>query len=155
MSTIQTKLDQIATLKAKLQTLENEVLAEQQKRLSSLHKEVGLDSSGELIRALDQLSQKPKTQSKKPRRKRSKITPAVKQKVAIAVKAGKKGSEIARQIGISIPSIQNIKKELGLIKARKAKKSTKQATKKIPKKTTKPKPKKTVKAVKKTTKKST
>tara|TARA_Y100000588_G_scaffold11528_1_gene12581 strand:+ start:8169 stop:8333 length:165 start_codon:yes stop_codon:yes gene_type:complete len=44
------------------------------------------------------------------------------------VKTGKKRAEIAKQFGISIPSIQNIKNELGLIK----KPSTKKVTKKAP-----------------------
>jgi DNA-binding CsgD family transcriptional regulator len=34
------------------------------------------------------------------------------------VGAGKTGSEIAKSLGISLPSVQNIKKALGLVKSR-------------------------------------
>jgi DNA-binding CsgD family transcriptional regulator len=32
------------------------------------------------------------------------------------VKAGKSGSQIAKAVGISLPSVQNVKKALGLVK---------------------------------------
>jgi hypothetical protein len=34
------------------------------------------------------------------------------------VQAGQSGAEIAKAFGISLPSVQNIKKEAGLVKAR-------------------------------------
>lgn len=52
------------------------------------------------------------------RRKRAKITPEVKAQVKAGVEAGKTGSAIAKEAGISLPSVQNIKKELGLVKSR-------------------------------------
>jgi hypothetical protein len=55
---------------------------------------------------------------KKARRTRAKITPELKERVKALVGAGKTGSEIASAVGISLPSVQNIKKELGLVKAR-------------------------------------
>lgn len=53
------------------------------------------------------------------RRKRAKITDAVRAKVKALVKAGKTGSAVAKALGISLPSVQNIKKALGLVKGRK------------------------------------
>jgi hypothetical protein len=53
------------------------------------------------------------------RRKRAKITPETKQKVKALVAAKKTGRKIAAQLGISLPSVQNIKRELGLVKRRK------------------------------------
>jgi len=53
------------------------------------------------------------------RRKRAKITPETKQKVKSLVGANKTGRQIAAQLGISLPSVQNIKRELGLVKKRK------------------------------------
>jgi len=50
--------------------------------------------------------------------KRAKITPEIKEAVKAAVAAGKPGSAIAKELGISVPSVQNIKKEFGLVKAR-------------------------------------
>lgn len=51
-------------------------------------------------------------------RKRAKITPEIKQKVKALLAAAKTGEEIAKEVGISLPSVQNIKKELGLVKKR-------------------------------------
>lgn len=53
------------------------------------------------------------------RKPRAKITSETKAKVKELVKAGKPGSEIAKALNISLPSVQNIKKELGLVIARK------------------------------------
>ncbi|MFI5358011.1 MAG: helix-turn-helix domain-containing protein, partial [Opitutales bacterium] len=53
------------------------------------------------------------------RRTRAVITSDTKSKVKALAEAGKTGGEIARAVGISVPSVQNIKKELGLTKARK------------------------------------
>jgi hypothetical protein len=52
------------------------------------------------------------------RRKRAVITADTKSKVKQLVAAKKTGQEIARALGISLPSVQNIKKALGLVKAR-------------------------------------
>jgi hypothetical protein len=52
-------------------------------------------------------------------RRRAKITDAIRAKVKALTKAGKTGSHIAKAVGISLPSVQNIKKVLGLVKSRK------------------------------------
>lgn len=51
-------------------------------------------------------------------RKRAVITADTKLKVKQLVAAKKTGQEIARALGISLPSVQNIKKALGLVRAR-------------------------------------
>ena len=132
------KLKEIASYKAKIAALEKAVAIEQNKKLIGLHKEVGLESTEALIAALKGLS-KPARKGKKTakasgRASRTRITSAIKAGVGKAVKAGKKGSKIATQFGISIPSIQNIKKELGLVKTRSTKKAAKKKTKKAAKK---------------------
>lgn len=53
------------------------------------------------------------------RKPRAKITAETKQKVKAMVQGEKTGAEIAKALNISLPSVQNIKKELGLVKARK------------------------------------
>ena len=53
------------------------------------------------------------------RRKRSVITEEIKAKVKALLAQEKTGAEVAKVIGISLPSVQNIKKELGLVKKRK------------------------------------
>mgnify|MGYP003113844994 CR=1 FL=1 len=127
------KLKELAAYKAKIVALEKEIAAEQTKKLANLHKEVGLESTADLIAALKGLTKAPRKVTKR-RAKRTRITDSLKAEVGKAVKAGKKGAEIARQFGISIPSIQNIKNELGLVKKRGQKKAVKKATKKVAKK---------------------
>lgn len=51
-------------------------------------------------------------------RGRARITDEVKAQVKDLVAAGKSGAEIAKQLGISLPSVQNIKKASGLVKTR-------------------------------------
>ena len=129
------KLKEIAAYKAKIAALEKEVAAEKRKKLTNLHKEVGLGSTAELIAELQNLKKSRSSKSKPASSgKRARITPAIKEGVGKAVKAGKKGAEIAKQFGISIPSIQNIKTELGLVKKRIAKKVAKKTAKKTAKK---------------------
>jgi DNA invertase Pin-like site-specific DNA recombinase len=53
------------------------------------------------------------------RKRRAKVTPEIKQKVKSLVNGGKTGSEIAKALDISLPTVQNIKSELGLVKKRK------------------------------------
>ena len=133
------KLKEIAAYKAKIAALEKAVAAEQLKKLSGLHKEVGLASTADLIAALQGLKKSSRKSAPKRKGKRAKITAAIKAEVGKAVKAGKKGAEIASQFSISIPSIQNIKTELGLVKKRGVKKVAK---KKVAKKVAKKKAKK-------------
>ncbi|MFT3784226.1 MAG: helix-turn-helix domain-containing protein [Nibricoccus sp.] len=52
------------------------------------------------------------------RRKRAKITNETRAQLKKLVQSGKTGAEIAKTLGISLPSVQNIKKDLGLVKAR-------------------------------------
>ncbi len=53
------------------------------------------------------------------RKPRAKITPETKAKVKAMVGHEKTGAEIAQALNISLPSVQNIKKELGLVQKRK------------------------------------
>ena len=52
------------------------------------------------------------------RRKRAIINDDTRANVKKLVESGKTGSQIAKSLGISLPSVQNIKKALGLVKAR-------------------------------------
>lgn len=56
--------------------------------------------------------------SKEGKRKRVKITDQLKQQVKAAVEAGRTGGEVSKAFGISVPSVQNIKKEFGMVKER-------------------------------------
>ena len=64
-------------------------------------------------------------------RKRAKSTDSIRARVKKLVEAGKTGSQIAKAVGVSLPSVQNIKSALGMVKSRGAKKpASKKPTKK-------------------------
>ena len=52
----------------------------------------------------------------KKRRARAVITDATRAQVKKLVEAGKTGGQISKAVGISLPSVHNIKKALGLVK---------------------------------------
>jgi hypothetical protein len=117
-------LKALAVARAKVQQLEQAVVAKRNKALANLHAQHGFDSIDSFIAALKSAAGGRKSKAKAKasggkRRKRAIITPEVKAKVKSMAEAGKTGSEIAKATGISLPSVQNIKKELGLTKARK------------------------------------
>ena len=97
--------EELASLKKKLEQ-------ERKQRLLDLPKEAGYDSVEELIEALREVSGKTASG-------RTKITPELKGKIEGALRSGKKGSEVSREFGISVPTVQTIKKKLGLVKNRK------------------------------------
>lgn len=57
------------------------------------------------------------TRPAKGRRRRAKITVAMRADVKRLVREGRPGAEIARALRISLPSVQSIKKALGLVRA--------------------------------------
>lgn len=135
---IKDTLKQIAETKAKLESLEKKAAAETTQKLSNLHKDLGYGSRAELIAALQSLGgakakrarkaksgtakkavKAAKGPKAKKRAKRARITDELKQQVIAAVNAGEKGTVVAKKFGISVPSLQNIKKEAGLTKPRK------------------------------------
>ena len=122
---------ELEAARAKVAELENSLAKAQKQKLAGLPKEYGFDNLADFIKAIKGAGSvarrgrgaaKPvataATSSKKQRSKRARITPEVKEKVKSAVNAGKTGAEIAKEFGISVPSVQNIKKEFGLVKAR-------------------------------------
>ncbi len=62
---------------------------------------------------------KPAEAGAEKRRTRAVITDATRADVKKLVEAGKSGGAIAKALKISLPSVQNIKKALGLVKPRK------------------------------------
>jgi hypothetical protein len=92
--------------------------------LASLPASYGFESVDAFVIAIETAHGKgragrPNTSRPRKVRRRAKITDAVRAKVKTLAKAGKTGSHIAKALGISLPSVQNIKKALGLVKARK------------------------------------
>lgn len=123
-------LKEIANYENKIAALKKKAETELNKELADLHKKFGFATRDELIDTLKSLDgvrgrkakkAVKKTVAKKPagRAKRTRITPELKAAVVAALKAGGKGNAVAKKFGISVPSLHNIKKEAGLVKARK------------------------------------
>jgi hypothetical protein len=122
------QIKELEVTKAKIVALEKSIAKRLRKELASLHDKYGFSSLQEFISALKGSTRgagrkaaskaKPAKSSGKKRAKRSVITDETRAAVKKQVEAGKTGSQIAKSLGISLPSVQNIKKALGLVKAR-------------------------------------
>jgi len=121
------QIKELEATKAKMAVLEKSIAKRIRKELASLHTSYGFESLKEFIGALKKSSGparggrrgKPaKAAVKAKRRKRAVITDATRSAVKKLVASGKTGSQIAKALGISLPSVQNIKKALGLVKSR-------------------------------------
>ena len=116
---------ELQAAKAKVVALEQSLAKELKQNLAKLPSEYGFDNLPAFIKALKaatggQRGPKAAKAAGKPgkRSKRARLTPELKDKVKVAVNAGKTGAAIAKEFGISVPSVQNIKKEFGLVKKR-------------------------------------
>jgi hypothetical protein len=124
------QIRELEVTKAKIVALEKSIAKRLHRELATLHDKYGFGSLGEFINALRGTAGRgsvPKgrrgrpakaTPSRAKRRKRSVITDDTRASVKKLVESGKTGSQIAKTLGISLPSVQNIKKALGLVKAR-------------------------------------
>lgn len=121
---------ELEAAKAKVAELEQSLEKELTQKLSRLPYEFGFDNLASFIKALKSAAgarkgpgrgknKAPKAVKAGKRGKRASITPEVKARVKALVNEEKTGAQIAKELGISLPSVQNIKKELGLVKARK------------------------------------
>ena len=119
------KIKQLEATKAKLEKLEGEIASSLKKELASLPRKYGFESVGDFVDAVVSAgggrgrSKAGNAGSGKARRRRAVITASTHAEVKKMVEAGKTGAEIAKTVGISVPSVHNIKKSLGLVKARK------------------------------------
>jgi DNA-binding CsgD family transcriptional regulator len=127
------KLKELEAAKARLAELQKVVHAQMQKELASLPGKYGFDNIDDFVRAVKGASgggsrrrarggrrrgPKPAAAGRR-RRRRAVITDSTRSEVKKMVESGKTGRQIAKAVGISLPSVQNIKKALGLVKARK------------------------------------
>ncbi|HSY53246.1 MAG TPA: helix-turn-helix domain-containing protein [Opitutaceae bacterium] len=121
------KIKQLTEYQTKIDALKKAIASQLKNDLSSLHTKYGFETPLALIKAIKASAggkrpgrvAKATVSAGKKKRRRAKITPEMKQKLKGLVDAGKTGTVIAKTLGISLPSVQNIKKELGLVKARK------------------------------------
>jgi DNA invertase Pin-like site-specific DNA recombinase len=121
------QIKELEATKAKIVSLEKSIAKRLHRELASLHAKYGFDSLGEFTKALKSAAgiggkkgrrSRPAKAAKAKRRSRAVITDATRASVKKLVESGKSGSEIAKSLHISLPSVQNIKKALGLVKAR-------------------------------------
>ena len=125
------KIKELEAAKAKVEELEQKIVAERAAELAGLPASFGFESVAAFVKAVRaaaggkpvkrrkarKTASKPKKKQKKTRT-RAKITDETRAEVKKLVEAKKTGAEIAKALGISLPSVQNIKKALGLVKAR-------------------------------------
>ncbi len=118
------KIKELESARAKIAALESSVSTELNKELASLPGRYGFDSVGAFLKAVETASGKRRGRKAKGaapagKRTRAKITDATRAEVKKLIEAGKTGAEIAKAVGISLPSVQNVKKALGLVTKRK------------------------------------
>lgn len=114
------RIKELEATKAKVAQLESEVAAELRTALAQLPAHYGFNSVKAFLAAVKAASGKrgPRAAAKEQpaKRTRAKITDETRAGVKKLVEEGKTGAEIAKALGISLPSVQNIKKALGLVK---------------------------------------
>ena len=122
------QIKELEVTKKKIAVLEKAIARRLKKELASLHRKYGYASLEDFVDALREAvggssrkgrrGRPVKAVDKVKRRKRAVITDETRAGVKKLVEAGKTGSQIAKTLGISLPSVQNIKKAIGLVKAR-------------------------------------
>jgi len=118
------KLKQLSEYQSKVTELKNEIDQERSDELAHLHEKYGFETTAELIKALRGaagLGGKRRGRAGVRHRKHARITAEMKEKIKVALQDKKSGAQIAKDFGISLPSVYNIKKVFGMVKARKKK----------------------------------
>lgn len=119
------KLKELEAARARLANLEQAIASELRTELAGLPAQYGFATAKEFAAAVISASgarrgRKPKAAAATggKRRRRAVITDETRAALKKMVEAGKTGSEIAKSLSISLPSVQNVKKALGLVKKR-------------------------------------
>jgi len=128
------KLKALEAARAKLASLEQSIQSELHRELAKLPAKYGFTNADDFIAAVRAATGGKKARRGRPakaaapkggrggpgkrRRSRAVITDETRAEVKKLAEAGKTGAEIAKAVGISLPSVQNIKKALGLVKKR-------------------------------------
>lgn len=122
------KLKQLVTYQEKVAELQKSIDRERVQALAGLHEQYGFANPEELIKAIRAAAASPKgRRGRRPgrkatgHRKHARITAELKEKIKAALQAGKTGGKVAAEFGVSLPSVYNLKKAFGLVKARKKK----------------------------------
>ena len=129
------RIKELESAKARLARLERSLAEDLQQELASMPTAYGFESvrvvhgrggdrrpaagaGGKASRAPARKARKGEAAGQG-RRRRAVITDATRADVKKLTEGGKTGQEIAKELKISLPSVQNIKKALGLVKSRK------------------------------------
>ena len=114
------KIKTLQNLRAPVAKLEEYIAANQRAELAGLPAKYGFSTTAEFVAAVRSAARGGRGGStgagKSGRRRRAKITDETRATVKKLVADGKTGAEIAKAVGISLPSVQNIKKALGLVR---------------------------------------
>lgn len=122
------KIKELEATKAKIVSLEKSIATQLQDELSALPAQYGFETVQAFIKAVKAAAGGRRKKSKgkaaakvggEKKRTRATITDETRAELKKLAEEGKSGPEIAAALGISLPSVQNIKKALGLVKARK------------------------------------
>jgi DNA-binding CsgD family transcriptional regulator len=136
------KIKELEAARAKLASLEQSIADEMNRELAGLPAKYGFESTVDFVRAVQAASGGGRGRGRRgrrgrppasgagaaakgakggpgrKRRTRAVITDETRAEVKKLVSDGKTGAEIAKTLRISLPSVQNIKKALGLVKKR-------------------------------------
>lgn len=123
---LKSTLSALQAAEARVQKLRTKAQSERAQTLKDLHVRLGFTSRSELVSTLQALDgggrggPRTATTSSMPARrgKRARITPEMKKGIIEAIKAGAAGAAVSERFGISIQSVQNIKKAAGLVRER-------------------------------------
>lgn len=120
------RFKELVAARAKLAALEAQITAGLNKELVGLPAKYGFADADAFLEAFAAANgtrgkrrgptAKAAGAAKPARRKRMTITDEIREQVKKLVEAGKTGAEISKEVGVSLPSVQNIKKALGLVK---------------------------------------
>lgn len=119
------KLKKLQAARDRLASLEKKMEAE----LAALPAQFGFESAQAFANAVvkasaggarpaGKIGRRKAAAKPKGKRKRSKVTDDLRNQVKQLVEAGQSGAKIKAATGLSLPTIQNIKKAFGLVKAR-------------------------------------
>ena len=103
------KIKELTAAKARVAELEQSIASELNRELAGLPAKFGFSDVKSFVGAV-------KAAAPVKRRKRARITDATRAEVKKLVEAGKTGNQIAKAVGISLPSVAKIKKALGLVR---------------------------------------
>jgi hypothetical protein len=142
---VSSKIKQLADAREKVARLELAIETELYEELFGLHSHYGFADVRAFLNAVraavrggprkTRKAGRPKKSAPPKSHKRAVITDSIRAKVKKLVEGGVPGSKIAKETGISRPSVQNVKKALGLVMARRLKPRPKPAKKRSIRKT--------------------